>query len=208
MYRRKSPAQPRSRAARRTDVHDRIVAATVALHEELGPAGTTISAIAERAGVERLTVYRHFPDERALLRACSSRWIAAHPLPDPVVWGDIADPAARARAALEAIYTYYRGTRRMLEAVLRDAAVLPVVAESTQGFLGYLQAVSAALAEAWPVAAAQRRTLQSVLHHALNFTTWASLDAEGITDPEKARMVARWVSALSTEPPFLPAPTR
>src|SRR4249919_339286 len=88
---------------------DRIVEATVELHESLGPAHTTISAIADRAGVQRLTVYRHFPDERTLFEACSGHWTARNPKPDPSRWAAVDDPEERLRIALSAIYAFYRG---------------------------------------------------------------------------------------------------
>ena len=64
----------KERARRQAETKQRIVEAAVALHTSVGPARTTISAIAERAGVERHTVYAHFPDERTLFRACSTHW--------------------------------------------------------------------------------------------------------------------------------------
>lgn len=86
----------------KSETRQRIVEATRALHEAVGPAATTITGIAERAGVQRLTVYRHFPDERALIGACSADWSADHPLPDPASWAGVADAKSRLRAALEA----------------------------------------------------------------------------------------------------------
>ncbi len=62
------------RASSQEETPRRIVDATVALHEEIGPRATTISAIAEKASVQRLTVYRHFPDETELFKACTSHW--------------------------------------------------------------------------------------------------------------------------------------
>src|SRR5215210_5297504 len=98
----------RRRAQLEEDTRRRITAATVELHREVGPANTTISAVAERAGVQRLTVYRHFPDERALLGACSAHWRAGHPAPDPSPWPPIEDPEDRLRTAIAAFYAYYR----------------------------------------------------------------------------------------------------
>ena len=88
----------KQRALSQAETRQRIVDATVDLHRELGPLRTTISAIAERAGVQRLTVYRHFPDDRALFGACSSQWRAAHPMPDPSAWAAVEDPAERLQA--------------------------------------------------------------------------------------------------------------
>src|SRR2546423_4242678 len=98
----------KQRADSVSETRQRIVEATVELHTELGPARTTISAIAERAGVQRLTVYRHFPDERALFEACSGHWAAENPAPDPATWAAVDDPEERRRIALIEIYAFYR----------------------------------------------------------------------------------------------------
>src|SRR5215469_2787592 len=102
--------QLHQRAQRQAETRQRIIDAAVELHTTLGPAQTTVSAIAERAGVERPTFYRHFPDEHALLTACSSHYLVTHPLPDPTSWGLIADPQTRLRRALAEVYAYYRRT--------------------------------------------------------------------------------------------------
>ncbi len=100
--------QQKRRAEQQAETRQRIVEAMVDLHREVGPARTTISAIAERAGVERLTVYRHFPDERSMFEACTSHYATQVPGPDPAAWAGIEEPAERLRAALLAFYDYYR----------------------------------------------------------------------------------------------------
>src|SRR5918999_1011525 len=100
------PYRKNVRARREEETRRRITEATVELHREVGPSNTTISAIAERAGVQRLTVYRHFPDEAALFGACSAHWRAEHPVPDPRPWAAIGDPEERLRTALGEIYAY------------------------------------------------------------------------------------------------------
>ncbi len=70
------------RAERQAQTRRRIVEATVDLHSTLGPARTTISDVAERAGVQRHTVYAHFPTERDLFYACSGLALERDPLPD------------------------------------------------------------------------------------------------------------------------------
>src|ERR1044071_4661021 len=99
----KRPYRMQRRAELEEETRLRITESAVALHEEVGPAHTTISAIAERAGVRRSTVYRHFPDDESLFAACSSHWRAANPPPDPRAWSSIADPAARMRTALREV---------------------------------------------------------------------------------------------------------
>src|SRR3954470_22688173 len=99
--------EKKARAAQEQATRLRVIDAAIELHGTVGPARTTISAIAERAGVRRATVYRHFPDERTLLLGCSSTWAARNPLPAPATWAAIADPAERLEHALDALYTWY-----------------------------------------------------------------------------------------------------
>src|SRR3954454_19435117 len=97
----------KERARRQAETRQRIVEATVALHTSVGPAHTTISAIAERAGVQRHTVYAHFPDDDTLLEACAAHWRAAHPLPDLARSLDLEEPEERLRAVLSDVYEWY-----------------------------------------------------------------------------------------------------
>ncbi len=112
--------QLKRRAHQQDETRQRIVEAAVHLHETLGPARTSITAIAEQAGVERLTVYRHFPDEQTLFTACTSHYLAANPLPEPADWMQIADPETRLVVALTEIYAYYQRTERMQLTSARD----------------------------------------------------------------------------------------
>src|SRR5262245_27188410 len=116
----------RKRAESEAETRERIAAAAAELHGTLGPARTTVSAVAERAGVQRATLYRHFPDEPALFAACSAHWAAANPPPDPTPWTEIDDPDRRLRAALADLYRWYAGNEGMLANLYRDRAVMPV----------------------------------------------------------------------------------
>src|SRR4051794_39975816 len=122
---RKRAYRLKERARKQEETHRRITEATVELHRTVGASRTTIKAIAERAGVERLTVYRHFPDEASLFAACAAHWIAAHPPPDPSAWAAMGDPGRRLRVALGELYAWYDANERMLANNLRDAAALP-----------------------------------------------------------------------------------
>src|SRR5688572_29167088 len=102
------------RAEKEEETRLRIVEAAVQLHGEVGGAGATATAIAERAGVGRVTYYRHFPDERSLLQACTGHYLGLNPPPDPRPWMEIGDPDQRTRTALEALYAYYGRTEKML----------------------------------------------------------------------------------------------
>src|SRR3954468_23183799 len=126
---RKRKYELKARAERQAETRRRIVEATVQLHQEVGPAKTTISEVAERAGVQRLTVYNHFPDERSLLGACSAHWIEHNPPPDPTAWAAIDDPDERMRTALSELYGFYEATEDMTGNVQRDAEVMPALRE-------------------------------------------------------------------------------
>src|SRR3954453_3657844 len=131
----------RRRAELEEQTRRRITESAVALHRDVGPARTSISAVAERAGVRRSTVYRHFPDDEALFDACSSHWRAANPPPDPAAWSAIEDPAARARVALRELYAFYDRTEPMYVSLMRDAPLVPIIARKLGGFYAYLGGV-------------------------------------------------------------------
>src|SRR5688500_15470296 len=138
----------KERASRQADTRRRIVEATVSLHQEVGPAATTVSEVARRAGVERVTVYNHFADDESLFAACSAHWRSLHPAPDPETWLVAADPATRLRLALPELYRWYRSTASMTGSVLRDSELLPALWRVIgAGLLHYLDAVAAGLCQ-------------------------------------------------------------
>ena len=163
--------QLKERARRQAETRRRIVEAAVGLHTSIGPARTTISAIAERAGVERHTVYAHFPDEHALFRACSTHWRAEHPLPEPSQWATIADPVAQLRAALDALYRWYELVEDDLAIFLRDSTVHGLTRELQRERTRALEHVQATLGRGWP----RRKATRAAIGHALEFETWRSL---------------------------------
>ena len=186
----------RRRAEQQKQTRDRIVQATMELHEELGPARTTISAIAERAGVERLTVYRHFPDETELFKACSGRFLELQPPPDAARWSDSESPEERTRKALAAFYHYYRQTAGMWHSVYRDIELVPANADVVREFEDWIGGIRDDLVKTYrPANAAKRRALRGILGHALRFSTWESLDREGFSDTAKAASILGWLDA-------------
>lgn len=184
------------RADQQAATRARIVQATMELHEELGPARTTVSGIAERAGVERLTVYRHFPDDRELFRACSSRFLELHPPPDPERLADEPSAEARLRKTLLDFYGYYRRTKSMWKRVYRDLELVPANAEVTAEFEAYVNGIREGLVKALASRSSERRRIRPLLGHALKFSTWESLDDEGLSDAAKAASIERWVEAV------------
>lgn len=174
------------RAKRQEETRRRIVEATVELHKTIGMARTTISAIAEKAGVERLTVYRHFPDERALFSACSGHWNAANPPPDPASWTQIADSEERLRTALAEVYAYHRRTEPMMANFFRDAPVKPVLFEVGAPYLELFERMRYIVATGWGAEDKRLALLLAALGHALDFQTWHSLVRQQDLDDEQA----------------------
>jgi AcrR family transcriptional regulator len=180
------------RAERREQTRRRIIEAVVHLHETIGPARTEISAVAERAGVERATVYRHFPDQGSLLAACRDHYLAAHPPPEDS-WMQIDDPDERLRAGLDVAYTYYAANEAMMANVLRDAEVMPVGG----GFIALQRGFAQALGRGWGREGRQRVRLEAVLGVAVSFDTWRCLVRRmGVTHDEAVDMAARWVRCI------------
>jgi AcrR family transcriptional regulator len=165
------------RTERQAETRRRIVEAALELHTTIGPLATTISAIAERAGVERLTVYRHFPDEKTLYAACTAHYMAMHPPPDPRKWLSVDDPRDRLRRALSAQYAWFADNEQRQSAVLRDVEALRSRGDlpDRPPFEGPAVDV---LSAGWGVRGRARDRLRSVLGHALSFYTWRSLERE------------------------------
>jgi len=188
--------QLKERAQQQADTRRRIIEAVVALHEEVGPARTTIVDIADRANVSRPTVYSHFPDERSLITACSTHWALINPLPDPAAWKEMADPLTRLRVALEQLYAYYDPRERMLSNVLRDSTLMPSIAEAVQQTIApYLKTAAETLATGWKGSSRDRRKRVAALRLALHFHTWQTLTRSGgLTNKEAADLMAGLVA--------------
>lgn len=179
------------------ETRQRIVEAASHLHGTVGPAETTIAGIAREAGVTRLTVYRHFPDEEAIYAACSAHWISGQVPPDPTSWAEVANPVERLRTGLEDLYRFYREGETMLTRVYRDKAALPS---------GHQQALDDrddhyrdVLLEPFYANRGRRRRLRAVVAHAASFWTWRSLCLEqGLSDREAVEAMAALVLATAS----------
>ena len=190
--------QKKRRAEREAETRKRIVEAMVSLHRAVGPARTTVSAIAERAGVERLTVYRHFADETAMFQACSAHFASEVPGPDPAAWENVAEPAERLRAALLAFYDYYRRAEEMLVHVHRDLPELPALAAVLSPWDEFVGRVREELLEGWEVQEPVLARLAAAIGHALRFETWRSLARlDGLGDAEAADLMVSLADAAT-----------
>ena len=188
------------RNRRRERMRQKIIEATVELHQSVGMARTTISAIAEKAGVQRLTVYRHFPDERALFYACSGHWSAANPPPDPGPWSQIADPHERLGMALAEVYAYHRQTEPMMSNVVRDLQVHPLTREMAEPYFQHWERMRYVLATGWGVGEARLTMLLGAIGHALDFQTWRSLvRQQGLSDQQAVEAMAGMMQCLTRD---------
>ena len=194
------PYRKRRRVQLEAETRLRITEAAVDLHGSVGPARTTISAVADRAGVQRATVYRHFPDEEALFDACSSHWMAQHPLPNPAPWAKIDDQDERLRVALAELYEWYEHGEYMLERTTRDVALVPALRPSMEAFRGWLDAAANAILRGRPERGAHRRRVRAVVRHALAFETWRSLAIhQGLPRSETIELMAALASAAGRD---------
>lgn len=176
-----------------------IVEAAVRLHGSVGPAATTVSAVAEEAGVTRLTVYRHFPDNDALFAACSAHWASGQRLPDVAAWLAVDGPEARLRAGLADLYRFYAEGEPMLTRVRRDRESLPTFIQERTAATEL--AMRDALLGAFAVRGARRRRVAAVLGHAVSFWTWRSLCLEqGLSQREAVDAVCDLVLATAAAP--------
>jgi AcrR family transcriptional regulator len=186
------------RAERMQQTRDRIAEATAELHGILGPARTTVTAIAERAGVDRVTVYRHFPDDLSLYRACLEHMREVTPWPDPAAW-DATAPLERLRLALTDIYAYYRSVEPVWEKGIPDLPRLPALQEADAPMFEHWATFPAVLDRGWKSRGARRARLRAFIGHALDFTTWQSLTrSQGLEDGQAVALMADLAACLDS----------
>jgi AcrR family transcriptional regulator len=188
------------RMTRRADAQEatrlRITESAVELHRTIGPSRTTMAAVAEHAGVQRSTLYRHFPDETALFAACSAHWYALHPTPDVDAWREIADPQDRLVEALTELYRWYRETGTMLDALIRDETLVPALGRRFGTFHKRLELAHDILLAGRGLRGHRRSEVSALLRLALSFESWRALCREsGLGDRAAAELVASLVGA-------------
>lgn len=204
----RAPAKRPYRMANRLDqiaaTRERIAKATFELHATIGPARTSISAIAERAGVQRHTVYHHFPDLVSLYEACTAHGLEVTHPPEAAAWRSIADPVDRVRHALGELYAYYRANARLMGNVVRDIPIIPFGIEGSHQYFELAASYRTALTEAWELDPGRVTGLQAAVRHALDFWTWQSLTTAGLTDAAAADAMASFVGVMAARSPDIP----
>ena len=190
------PYRMKLRAELQERTRRRITESALELHGTLGPSRTSMSAVAEHAGVRRSTLYRHFPDEAALFVACTGHWMEANPQPELTRWAAIADPDARLREGLAELYAYYRRTESMFVNVLRDETTMPIVARMLAFYRDFLAGAGEAMMVGRRERGYARRRVRAAIGHALAFATWRSLAREqGLDDAVAAELMCGLVAA-------------
>ena len=197
------PYELKRRAERQKQTRQRIVEAAVELHQARGPAATTVSDVAERAGVGRVTVYRHFADETELLRACSGHYFASHPAPDPERWRAIEDPAERLRTALGETYAYHRDTEKMMTHALADVREHEVM----DPYYALWELAREVLLEPWRARGQRRTLLRAGIALALSFDTWRQLVREQGLSEEQAIELGLRLTVGATRGADTPVPS-
>ncbi|AZT83617.1 TetR/AcrR family transcriptional regulator [Marinobacter sp. NP-4(2019)] len=182
-----------TRAKQEEQTRRRITEAVVELHRTVGPAQTTISDIANLAGVGRVTVYKHFPDDAAMFRACSDHWLADNPPPDFTQALTEPDELKRAAAVFRLLYDYYRRSYDMMGKVMRDAKTMPALADVVEnGWMKLLQGLEDALVPAGKKGASAQH-YRATLRVAMDINTWSTISGMGIDDETAAELVCRWL---------------
>jgi AcrR family transcriptional regulator len=203
---RKRKYEKKARAEAEAQTRQRITESAVELHGSLGPARTSMSAVAEHAGVRRSTLYRHFADEAALFGACSAHWGAENPPPDISRWAEIEDPDERLALALDEMYAYYSRAGGMIDKLLRDEQTVPMVAEKFAAYHQFLAMATDVLARARGLRGNAAKRTRAAIGHALAFRTWQDLtEAQGLSDVQAIELMSRSVATAGWKDEWLHA---
>ena len=199
----------KKRAERQEETRLKIARAALELHESVGPALTTRSAIAQRAGVTRPTVYSHFPDDLSLGKACSSLGLSENPLPDPGRWEEISEPEERLRSALSDLYSYFRSGERLWANVLRDQELLyangdpealEADAEIMEPIVLHWDRMKETIAAGWGPPEEIPRLVLGAIGFALDFKAWRALvRTQGMGDEEAIELMVGMVRCTADD---------
>jgi AcrR family transcriptional regulator len=190
----------KARAEKQAETRRRIVEATLGLHQEVGPARTTVAEIARRAGVQRLTVYNNFPSETELFDACGQHAMEVNPPPDPSAALAIDDPDERLHAVLEPFYVWYRKNARGTENLQRDRLVLPALDSVMKIRMdSSLSSLTDALANGFAAKGHAAKGVRAAVALSLDFWTWRRLAGEGMSDDDAATLMVGAVKAAAKD---------
>jgi len=190
MQKQKRPYTLKARAETQQQTRARIVQATMELHQEVGPAKTTVAEIARRAGVQRLTVYTHFPEEIELFGACQAHWMSLHPPPDLGAALALEAPERRLNAVLRDFYAWYRKAAPMTEKIQRDRGAIPALdALMRRTGDAALADLAQTLAKGFGARGGRAERQRTLIRLALDFWTWQRLDREGLDDEAAADLM-------------------
>jgi AcrR family transcriptional regulator len=188
---RKRSYNKRERARQEAETRLRITEAVMDLHRTVGPANTTVTEVAKKAGVGRMTVYNHFPTDYELIEACSTHWSEQNPLPDPTGWARVEDPDRRLDAALTELYAWFGQTEDMMGKVLRDAPIVPALGElMEERWFALVGAMVDTLAAGRGARGGAARRVRAAIRTAVDFWTWRNLTVNGGLDDATAAKVA------------------
>lgn len=188
----------KQRAQQMDETAQRIAQAAFELHASIGPSKTTISAIAEKAGVQRLTVYRHYPDDLSLFRACVDHGLSVLPLPDPRHWEKIQDSEDRLRRGLVEMYAYYRRTEPVWSNILPDLPRMPALWRANARTFESLGQIHSTLAGAWRSRGRKRGLIEAAIWLALQFSTWQTLVRQReLTDKDASEVMVASIRCLA-----------
>lgn len=190
--------EKKRRAEAEAQTRQRITESAVELHGTLGPARTSMSAVAEHAGVRRSTLYRHFADEAALFGACSTHWAERNPPPDISRWAEVEDPDERLKLALNEMYAYYRQAGGMIDKLLRDEQTVPVVAEKFAAYHQFLAMATEILIRGRGLRGNAAKRTRAAIGHALAFRTWQDLtEVQGLEDQAAVALMSALVAGAA-----------
>jgi AcrR family transcriptional regulator len=188
----------KDRARRQAETRARIVHALIEQHETVGAARTTVTEVARLAGVNRMTVYKHFATEAEMVEACTSHWIELHPPPDVEAWAAVADPGERLADALAELYAYYAETQAMWTTSYRDAGLVESLgAIMEQTWFALLDRAVDVLAAGRGARGRRRDRLRGALRLAIDFPTWRTLTASGLERSDAVRVSAAFVETAA-----------
>jgi AcrR family transcriptional regulator len=185
------------RAERIQETRRRITEAAVELHETIGPARTTVSAIAEKAGVQRHTYYAHFPELKDLYQACMGLHLEQNPLPEPASWAEVSDAEGRMRRALLEVYAFFSRNEAILTNVLRDTPLDPVLQENNVSLFRHWEVMRDTIADAFEASGERHETLLAAIALALDLQTWRTLvRQQGLDDDRVVELMVGMVRCL------------